>query len=270
MLRASFCHVNGIGVRGETRLWESGVLNWDYFSRVRPRFLSHRTYASACRQIHESKVMLEKRRVGYFLDRLPGLHKIRVLYDFACSVAFLDIETTGLGSEVHPTTAAVYDGASVQTFIYGQNMDKLQSVIDAFALVMTYNGRRFDLPVLRMALGLTVNGAHLDLCPLLRGIGYRGGLKQSERLAGVVRTSTRSVNGARAAKLWELYVLTGDERALALLAAYNAQDALSLEVLAWKAHRRSMERYPHRLRADPLHQPNLDVDPAWERLFFND
>lgn len=265
MLQATFAHLPGIGSASERRLWDGGVVTWDRFRRIRPWFMSEETYRAACAALEESVVMLRQGDVAYFLSRLDGILKARVLSDFKDSLVYLDVETDGLGPEARPTVVALYDGRSVRTFTGCREMGKLRQALSTALLVVTYNGDRFDLPVLRRAAGLSLTAAHLDLCPLLRAIGYRGGLKECERLAGISGRPS-AVNGARAVRLWEAWERTGDERAMLLLRAYNSFDVVSLEILAWKAYSRSMERYPKRVRLPLFHTPAIDFDPAWEEV----
>lgn len=268
MLRATFCHIKGIGVRAEQRLWSSGVLDWARFRRLRPSFLSPTVYRPACDEIEESEANLCREHAQYFLDRLPGLHKIRLLNEFSPSVAFLDVETTGLGQEAQVTTAALCDERSLRCFVRERNLDELQRELRGSRIVVTFNGERFDLPVLRRSLGLRMRRAHLDLCPLMREMGYRGGLKECERLAGIWRRTGRAMNGARAAALWDVFVRTRDERVLRLLIAYNADDVLGLRSLAMKLYDRSMEMHPKRPKLRWVKHPDMEYDPGWESLFF--
>jgi len=85
--------------------------------------------------------------------------------------------------------------------------------------------------------------AHLDLMPVLRSFGCKGGLKRCEALLGLRRQVPEEVDGEEAVRLWWRY-RRGDRRALAQLVAYNCQDAVSLEWLLAKAYNRSMAGFP--------------------------
>lgn len=269
MLRATFCHIENVSTQTEGRLWEAGFVDWQRLKRFRPAFVSADDYSSICSEIEESEARLEARDALYFLARLPGLHKVRVLPDFVDSTVFVDVETTGLSDSDELTTVAVCSNCSLQCFVNGKNLERLLPLLDGSAVLVTYNGANFDLPVLARVLKVKTFPVHLDLCPLLRLIGYRGGLKNCEKLLGIERHCSSGMDGARAARLWNIYAEIHDERALKLLLAYNADDVLSLRLLAERAYRRSMELYPHlgALRYGRVEPPEYDFQ--WEKLFFD-
>lgn len=242
------------------------MLNWDRFMRARPRFLNGRTRNAVCDQIQAAESSLQARNALGFIQRLPGPHKVRVLAEFRHHCAYLDVETTGLGREAVPTTAVLYDGRLLRNFVRERNLDQLGTALSSYSLLLTYNGTEFDLPLLKSTLGIEWRGAHLDLCPALREFGYRGGLKACEIQAGIERRYRYVTDGERAKNLWDIYSSSRDNRALQLLLAYNAQDVLSLEILAWKVYARSMELYPKRVVVSPGSQPQIDFDPRWESL----
>jgi len=108
---------------------------------------------------------------------------------------------------------------------------------------------------------------HIDLCPLLRGWGYRGGLKRCEQLLGVRRQVSEDLDGCWAVEAWYRH-RAGDTAALPLLLKYNAQDTLSLEHLLTWAYNRSMEGHPKaHLLTVPV-QPDLALVAA-DTLFFD-
>jgi uncharacterized protein YprB with RNaseH-like and TPR domain len=268
MLEASFCHLPGIGLRAEQRLWLSGVTDWQRLLRLRPEFISPQTYAKACSAIEESNERLSRRDVRFFLKHLPGYHKIRVLREFGSSAAFLDIETSGLEAHSAITVATVWQAEKHQYFIRGQNLEDLIELLLGAELVVTFCGERFDIPVLNQYLGQELACAHLDVWPLARAVGYRGPLKVCAKIAGVQRQTGERMNGARAAELWQIFTRTNDERALKLLLAYNSDDILSLLALCAKLYTRSMEIHPARPRLNLPDRVGVEYDARWEVLFF--
>ena len=46
------------------------------------------------------------------------------------------------------TTIAIYDGQTVRTYVRGRNLDAFAKDIQAYRLLITYNGKSFDQPLL--------------------------------------------------------------------------------------------------------------------------
>ena len=64
---------------------------------------------------------LEKRDAQYFLTKLPHQLHWRLYPEFSEGVAYLDIETTGLGAqEAMVTVIGLYDGERSQVYVHGQ------------------------------------------------------------------------------------------------------------------------------------------------------
>jgi uncharacterized protein YprB with RNaseH-like and TPR domain len=75
------------------------------------------------------------------------------------------------------TTIAVYDGTSIFTYVQGQNLDQFKEDIQKYKVLVTYNGKCFDVPFLQSSFGIKVNQVHIDLRYVLKSLGYTGGLK---------------------------------------------------------------------------------------------
>jgi uncharacterized protein YprB with RNaseH-like and TPR domain len=231
MLRHTFCHLPGVGESTERRLWARGLTTWDA-ALADPRLPADLLRASA-----------ERYRLGdpaWFAEQLPSAQAWRLFGDFRDRCAYLDIETTGMGPAAHVTTIALYDGRSVRTYVHGRNLDDFAADVAAYALLVTYNGKSFDLPFLARDLSLPLRQAHIDLRHVLAGLGYRGGLKGCERQLGVGRPGMEDLDGFAAVLLWSDFLRRNDAAALETLLAYNVQDVLNLEVLMVEAHNRKL------------------------------
>ena len=76
------------------------------------------------------------------------------------------------------TTVALYDGAVIRTYVRGENLDKFPAGVAQYDLLVTFNGRCFDVPFCEAQFpGLRLDQTHIDLRYVLRSLGYRGGLK---------------------------------------------------------------------------------------------
>ena len=101
-------------------------------------------------------------------------------------------------------------------------------------LLMTYNGARFDLPLVRDQLGadLATLFRHRDLMLDCWAHNLKGGLKNVERILGIHR-DTEGIDGLAAIRLWNAH-RRGDAEALETLLRYNREDVENLEALALK------------------------------------
>lgn len=229
MLTRTFCHLPGIGPQSEQRLWRSGIHTWQDAERAElPGPHGHELR----RGLAQSVERLAHGDVRHFGRCLPAREHWRLFGQFRARAAYLDIETTGLGAEDDEVTAiALYDGARVRHYVRGQNLGEFENDVGEIELLITFNGKSFDLPFIRRTMRLRMDQAHIDLMHLLRSLGYRGGLKRIERQLGLSRPDMADIDGFFAVVLWHEYRRTRDARVLETLLAYNVQDVLNLEPL---------------------------------------
>lgn len=254
MLKNTFLHIPGVGERTELRLWRSGICSWEDFLRVRqvplpPGLQDHLRY-----YVEKSLDHLSRGDAGYFQRHLPPREHWRLYPDFKERTAFVDIETTGGGSHaLNITVIGLYNGSEYKVFIQGRNLEEFQSEVERYDLLVTYNGKCFDLPVLKNYFGQQGLGqAHLDLRYFLRRIGYFGGLKRVEESLGIRRPpSLRGVDGYFAVLLWYRH-LRGDARALDALIRYNWEDVVNLQALLEIGFNRMIASLPLPLMPLPL------------------
>jgi uncharacterized protein YprB with RNaseH-like and TPR domain len=142
--------------------------------------------------------------------------------------AYLDIETTA-GGQV--TVVGIYrEDRGLRQLVGGQITDvAVWEALEGVDTVCTYNGDRFDLPILerQTRLDLRSRFKSLDLLRECRRVGLRGGLKRMEERFGIAR-NTRGMNGYDALQLWVRYESAGDQEALGLLLEYNREDVMNL------------------------------------------
>jgi hypothetical protein len=253
VLTRSFCHLPGIGAESEKRLWHRGIRTWQEAAVVGlpgPRGAALRVAVS------ESLERLACGDARHFARVLPPREHWRLFGHFRPRAAFLDIETTGLGADDDAVTAiALYDGQRVRHYVQGQNLAAFERDVAPIELLVTFNGKSFDLPFLRRRMRLGLDQAHIDLMHVLRSLGYRGGLKSIERELGLERPDMADIDGFFAVVLWHEYRRSGDPRVLETLLAYNAQDVLNLEPLMVLA-------FNLKLRTTPFEQELRLPDPV--------
>ena len=244
MIRMSFCCFRGVGESAERRLWRDGVLDWDRFlAWPRPLF-SERKWGDVREQIFEAKVAYTAQAFDYFVNRFQGIHKSRLLPEVADRIGYLDIETDGLRRGAVITSIALRVGGQTGVFVRGRNLSDFIPAVGKCLVLVTFNGARFDLPRLRREFRMNLACTHIDLLPVTRAMGCRGGLKDIERSLGLVREQSAGMNGVDAVSLWQRHVEQNDEDALRQLTRYNAEDSAMLETLLRLAYRRSMELHP--------------------------
>ncbi len=160
-------------------------------------------------------------------------------------MAFLDIETTGLGNYGdYITTIALYDGTTIRHYVHGDNLPQFEQDILAYDLLVTFNGKCFDIPFIESYFHMQLPTPHIDLRYVLASLGYRGGLKQIERTLGFDRGELAEVDGYFAVILWQDYLRKENRAALDTLLAYNMLDTVNLEALMVLAYNLKIEQTP--------------------------
>jgi len=265
MLDHTFVHISGIGRQSEALFWRAGLPSPSAVGLLVPSCVP----AAKARLVmahQQNNPAPAHRSPHYWASRLPGRELWRLFPHFRSTTAYLDIETTGSRHAANSiTTIALYDGTRLFTFVRGRNLADFARVISQYTVLVTYNGSRFDLPIIATDLGLRLDQVHLDLCPLLRHLGFSGGLKGCEKKLGINRGELAGLDGAWAVILWREYRRTGNPRALETLLAYNLADVINLEPLLIEVYNRNLAATPfaEELRIPPPTPPPLPcrVDP---------
>ncbi len=145
--------------------------------------------------------------------------------------AYLDIETSYDGALTVVGLWRPHGGLSQWVSPDIDSAELLEALSGAQALY-TYNGHRFDLPVIHRRLGLNLRRlfASRDLMYDCWRRGLYGGLKAVERQLGIPR-SLPHLDGRDAMRLWAAYVDRGEKEALELLLRYNREDVENLDLL---------------------------------------
>lgn len=235
MLEQCFIHLPGIGPSFEEKLRQSGCGTWE--DALQGDLPCGPGKADILRSgLEKSRRRLAAGDAMWFGNALPPAQQWRLYPHFRHSAAYVDIETTGLSRDYDCiTTIALYDGSGVRTYVQGENLEDFADDILRYQLLVTWNGRGFDAPILRKSLQIPLdkgNMAHLDLLPVFRALNLKGGLKKVEKRLGLDREELDGVDGMAAVWLWREYERSGNRRALETLLAYNVADVLSLEYLA--------------------------------------
>ena len=245
MLKNTFIHIPGIGVKTEERMWNSGILDWNDFSEPFPVNLSQNRMAHLKPYIQDSREHLETGNPKYFEESLPSNLHWRMFPEFRDSAVYLDIETTGLDSWGNDITSiALYDGETISYYVNGRNLDDFTDDIQQYKVIVTYNGKSFDIPFIESYFGISLPHAHIDLRYILASLGYRGGLKGCEKQLGIARGDLEDIDGYFAVLLWDDFQRNNNQKALETLLAYNIEDTVNLETLMVIAYNMKLKETP--------------------------
>ncbi len=246
MLRNTFQHIQGIGKKTEEAIWAAGVLCWDDINSDSSITLPPKTITRIKQSVFDSRKQLnEHMDPVYFYNLLPAKLHWRLFPDFMTSAVYLDIETTGLdydNGEI--TTIALYDGNTIRHYTNGYNLDDFKKDIFNYNLIITYNGKSFDIPYIENYFGIEIPHAHIDLRYILSGLGFRGGLKGCEKAFGIDRKELDGVDGYFAVLLWNDYIKNNNSKALETLLAYNIEDVINLDYLMISAYNMLIKTTP--------------------------
>lgn len=244
MLPQTFVHVPGIGPTTERSLWSQGCRDWNCYLENPSRY----SVGSASRglvrdELEASREHLAEGRHQFFRSSLGMADAWRAFPHFEHSCVYLDIETDGGVSGDAVTVIGLYDGTDFTCLVKGENLENFRDLISRYSMIVTFFGAGFDLPVLQKRFrGLKFDQIHIDLCPTLKRLGIRGGLKRIEKELGIQRCAeTEGLTGYDAVRLWRQYERAGRESALDTLIAYNREDVVNLQVLARHAYQRLAE-----------------------------
>jgi len=232
MLESTFIHCPGVGAVSERRLWQAGARTWDDFDAANGELkLSAARRMQLASLVEESRARLAEEDFTWFARVLPPKEHWRAFPAFRHRMVYLDIETNGGLGPNDLTMVGLYDGRRVRQFVHGFDLEEFPEALADTALIVTFFGTGFDLPFLRRAYEMEFQQLHVDLCFLLKRLGFSGGLKQVEGAFGIVRSEeTQGLSGLDAVWLWRQW-RRGSRRALEKLLAYNREDVLNMETL---------------------------------------
>jgi uncharacterized protein YprB with RNaseH-like and TPR domain len=225
----SFVPVRGVGEKTERRLWEAGITHWDDFE---PSHVGEMQGETITDYIDRARDRLAAGDAAFFDRAFPSGSRWRLYENFRESACFFDIETTGLDarhSEV--TTVSFHRADETTTLVRGADLTRatIRRELDAADLLVSFNGKRFDVPFLERSFDLDITQPHLDAMYPCRKLDLTGGLTAIERAVGIERDRP-DISGRDAVRLWHAYE-RGDDDALATLVSYNRADTVNLKTL---------------------------------------
>jgi len=261
MLKNTFCHLKKIGPKREASFWEKNIFSWDDLltDLNENNGRSIKLPAHIKDELGDSFRHYENTNAKYFADRLASSEVWRLFSNFRRSIAYIDIETTGL-YDPDITTIALYDGHEIKYYVNGQNLPQFKNDILKYKLLVTYNGKTFDIPIIETYFNISLNKAHIDLRYVLKSLGFSGGLKSCEKQLGISRGDLDGVDGYFAVLLWNDYCRNKNIKALETLLSYNIEDVVNLEKLMITAYNLKIKNIEH-LDIDLLKDPEQPEIP---------
>jgi uncharacterized protein YprB with RNaseH-like and TPR domain len=245
MLNNTYIHIQGVGKSLEKKIWAQGIHTWEEFLEMEDRIsIPSARKARICEEIRKSSEHLATKDCYFFSQCLPSKEHWRAYPSFSDSIAFVDIETTGLSQRRDKITIiGIYDGRETKTYIKDINLDEVVGEFSKYRLLVSFNGARFDLPFIKSEFPeIDFNQLHIDLMYPLRRIGYSGGLKNIEKLLGISRSKdTEDMTGFDAIRLWKQYE-KGDMDALEKLVKYNREDIVNLKTIIELTYPKMVEK----------------------------
>ena len=233
MIKNTFNILNGIGVKLEKRLWQTGILDWDNFlSTKQIGFINPGRKKIYDDFLKEAGEKLNEKDMIFFAKAIKTREHWRLFRTFRNEAVALDIETNGLPSNAGGcvTVVGLYNGFDYISFVRGENLtrQRIEKELSGYKYLITFFGSGFDMPFLRESLGITFAGLHFDLFFGGRMVGLKGGLKKVEEKMGITRDeSIKGFSGFDAVKLWA-QAQRGSAEALDLLIKYNMYDTVNL------------------------------------------
>jgi len=237
MIKNTFQLLPSVGAGRERRMWNSGIMTWDDFTECASvKGISGESKSRFDGILEEASVFLGDGDSLSLGEIIPRKEHWRMYDHFRNRTVFFDIETDGLERDSTVTVVTVCKRDEVITLTNGIDLDA-ESLSEAFgdpAMIVSFNGSCFDLPVLRYNFpALDLERPHFDLRFGCRRAGYSGGLKNIERTLGMARDDDiGDLDGFDAVRLWKQWTRARDKRSLDLLIGYNRADTVNLKTLA--------------------------------------
>ena len=227
-----FLHIKSINEELELQLYSKNIYTWDdLITHIEEESIQLKKKEEVLIELELSKYAHKELNWKFFTSKILSKYHYKLL-SLTTKIAYVDIETTGLSKYHHYiTTIGVYDGNESRIFVRGIDLEEAYSYLEQFDVIVTFNGKQFDMPFIEHFSNKTFNCIHLDLRYMLKELGLSGGLKRIEQQLGMSRDEEiADIDGFQAVRLWNRYQ-RGDLEALQLLKKYNIEDIENLEVL---------------------------------------
>lgn len=239
MITNSFVFLEKISAPKEKKLWQQGILDWnDFLKTEKIKGITPLKKSYYDRRIKESRQALSEGNSAYFVGKLAAKDMWRLYDYFKEECGFLDIE---IDSQGKVAVVGISNYFSTIFFVRGANLEKkiIEKELQKYKLLVTFNGGAFDLPRLQKQFGISIVVPHIDLKPLCVNLGWKGGLKEVEKLLHLKRPA--HLHG-HPVDLWKAFQASGDREYLELLLDYNREDVENLKGVMEKVYGKMKEK----------------------------
>ena len=107
------------------------------------------------------------------------------------------------------------------------NFNVIKDIYD-YKVLITYNGKLFDIPFIENFFNVELNHAQIDLRYILKSLGYVGGLKSCEKQLGLNRYDLDGIDGSMAIQLWHDYYYNSNLYARLISIVYEPRSSFSM------------------------------------------
>ena len=271
MLGSTFQLARGLGPQKERCLWRAGVARWGDYAGAAVK-LTSRADCVLRDAIDRASAALAVRDVDVLAGLLPAREHWRLFADFGADAAYLDIETCDDTVGFAGISAiGIFDRRGPRLLLAGRDLERFPELAARWSLLVTFNGRSFDVPILRQAFPDWIPPVgHIDLRHVLGRLGHVGGLKAIERSVPWLHLARPEhlarFDGSNAGWLFRRG-REGDRRALRLFAEYNLYDVVNLRTLMAYAHNALVDRETEHAPLVRAHTRTLSVPGRGDVLY---
>ena len=207
MLHSTFQLAGGVGPTREQRLWAAGITSWDDFPSAPAVALTPRIDGVLREAIARARAASAHADAGGLASLLPTREHWRLLPLLGDGALYLDIET---GDDVFGfegiSAIGLCDRHGPRLLLGGRDLGRFPEVARDHAVMVTFNGLSFDLPILRRAFpGWRPPPCQIDLRHVLARVGWEGGLKAIERASIADLEHVPGVNAETARKIYDFF-----------------------------------------------------------------
>src|SRR5450631_102932 len=272
MLRSTFQLVPGFGPARERRLWCAGIADWSDLAGSAAPVVAGRAGPLLRIAVSDAMAALGRGDANRLARALPASEHWRLFETFGADAAYLDIETgDDAWGQQGISAIGFLDRDGPRLLLAGRDLHLFPELARKWRLLVTFNGRSFDVPILRRAFpDWTPPACHIDLRHLLARLGHHGGLKQIENEIGVLNLARpphlRRISGWDACHLFRRG-RDGDRTALRLFAEYNLYDVINLRTLMAYAYNAQASAEISRAPGLRVHVPDVPVPRRGDVLY---
>ncbi len=226
MIKNSFIFLTGMTLNKEKKLWKQGIKNWNDFLNIdKIKGISQEKKEEYNKELIKTKEELLNDNLNLFL-KFPSKETWRLYEHLRNEAVYLDIEIGSNRKDI--ILIGLFDGFNTKIMVKNYNLAKnvLLNELKRYKLLITFNGKSFDVPAIEKYFGIEIDLPHIDLKHLCLKLGLKNGLKEVEKILNL----KRPVNlYGKPYDAYKAFMASGDKEYLELLIKYNEEDIINLK-----------------------------------------